>query len=541
MQVRNIILALSLFAAFSMVYAAPQYRLVSGTRGVIFSIENVQVEPEVQVELIDGNLSVNIKDATKDSLYSKTVVFPEGFWADSMASSHGEGVAQLMFYNFKLSIEDMQKKFNASRFLLLVSPMKSMEFDKVLFESDNGNAAVVTNYSISNRDGMEKLSFFGMNFDQARVARNDKGILVSFDNGLEKIEPITKLNAANLTDSVLFTVSPSGVPALQIYSNEDEGYLSLMEVTKNNLRILFVDNREKDKNSVALSDGNGFRSFVIDETIGSDSKVEEVASTDVAPTQTETEVAAVQESAPAADPSVILYLIKDNVNIRSTPSTKNSDNIIGKYPFGTKMVSNHKEGAWYSVVINGSVNGWVYKTLVEDSASITETQWDAIYNHQAKANNTPVLDEFNSPGTDPLLADNKNDVFSLDSSNAKAEIADSSSLAKPEVDKKEEVVIKQYKKYGRDPFLPLTNTDFLKPKLPKIDMINLVGIIYDPQQGLALFEEIVDGEIVSFSMRVGEKVENGKLLRIYERKVVFLMQESDISYTVEKELLDKKE
>ncbi len=156
------------------------------------------------------------------------------------------------------------------------------------------------------------------------------------------------------------------------------------------------------------------------------------------------------------------------------------------------------------------------------------------------ASNEPVLDEFNSPGSDPLLANNKADVFSVDSLKGDS-ASDSSSLKEPEVVKAEKIAIKQYKKYGRDPFLPLTTTDFLKPKLPKLDQMNLVGLIYDPTAGIALFEELVNGEMVSFSMKANEKVENGKLLRIYEQKVVFLMWESDISYTVEKELLSKKE
>jgi len=93
-----------------------------------------------------------------------------------------------------------------------------------------------------------------------------------------------------------------------------------------------------------------------------------------------------------------------------------------------------------------------------------------------------------------------------------------------------------YRKKGRDPFLPLDKSNFIREGLPNVNNITLVGILYDDTDALALFEERNGSDITSFTMKIGDPVFSGKLLRIEPSKVVFLLRESTFSYTVEKEL-----
>ncbi len=522
----------------------PSYRLVSGERGVILSIDNVTKEPTVHVELIDGNLTINIPGSGVSSSYAKTYSLGKKYWADSIASTNSNGVAQLVFYNFRLSIEDMQKKFTKTRFLLLISPSKSEAFDNVLFVGESNSKApvstapvtsakdsvkknvaagdsivakqpIVNEISIVNRDGLEFVTISGSTLNSAKVIRDEKGISVDFGTALKLGTLKNKFPVSYLVDSS--RVSKDGL--LHLYFKSKDGNYSFASISENLISLVFSDTREYEVPVVmGVSKAKTYKYVV---------KTPKVVVT-----------ADASNSTSNAAVTSVVYLIKDNVNIRRTPVTTSSSNIIGKFAFGARFVSESKDGEWFKIRLESGEEAFVSTKMAQDSTRITVAQWDAIHNSSAvKAK--PVVDEFNSPGSDPLLNDKQKSGFKLDSASAKqnGNVAKQDSASAP----KEVVQIKPYKKMGRDPFLPLTSTNFVKPKMPKVDKLTLVGVIYDPRDGIALFDEVVNGKTLSFSMRVGEKVENGKLLKIYERKVVFLMQESDFTYTIEKELLVKKE
>ncbi len=557
MRINNLIFALSIFAGITVGNASPQFRLVSGERGVIFSVEDVSSEPTIDVELIDGDLSVVVSDySLSDSTLSESVILNDGFWADSVVANVSSSKLELVFYNFSLPIEDMQKKFSDSRLILLLSQTTAKEFDTLLFQKTHSDDAVVTSAQVISRDGLEFLSLNGENLDEVDVQHNEGIYLLQFPNGVD-LENTVTVPEEFLIKSVSSKVMGSGTASIEITIGEGEGYLSLLESTDSKIKIIFTDTRERNESSVeAFGDTQTF-SYVLDEQLGITEDVVELVDeesvTEVAkPVETNSEETdAIEENIATVDDieesfaeeneqSQIVYIVRDNVNIRSTPNSSSEENLIGQYPLGTKLVVKAKEGAWFNVLLSGNTTGWVYKTMVQDSGEITDSQWDAIYNSNASTEESALLDEFNSPGEDPLLGD-ASDVFTVDSSD-NAVMNGENSLPEPEPEVDEDtVVIESYTKYGRDPFLPLNSSDFLKPALPAIDEITLVGITYSPQNGWAQFEESVDGDLVSFTMQAGEKVENGKILRIYEDKVVFLMWESDISYTVEKELTDEKE
>ena len=70
--------------------------------------------------------------------------------------------------------------------------------------------------------------------------------------------------------------------------------------------------------------------------------------------------------------------------------------------------------------------------------------------------------------------------------------------------------------------------------LPLVENLTLVGILYDDAERLALCEDRLNGN-QPFSFRELDPVDKGKVLKIYQDKVVFLITEFGISrsYTLE--------
>jgi len=510
--------ALLCFFLFAIGISSPLFRLVSGERGVILSIDNITKEPTVQVELIDGNLAVNILGSSVDSALPATYKFGKGSFADSLLTSNSNGVAQLEFFNFKPSHEKIQKKFTGNRFLLLLSGEKTTTFDsKIFLNTDNLIKPKVSDISIFNRDGLEFVSIKGSGLGNKKVTKEVGFVLFELNSPLKKGFVKTKFPTPYITDSLV--VNSNGL--LKLSYRAKEGVVSVVKTSDTAIEIVISDLREKDIPTVmSFSNAKSFKYPIkVSKVSNSDNSFSKKDSTKL-----------------HDDKKTVVYLIKDNVNVRRSTKTTDASNIIGKFAIGTRFISDKKDGSWYRIILESGEFAWVNESMAFDSIRVTSEQWDAI--NSVKGNNSkPLVDEFNSPGKDPLLTNKSNGAFSLDSVKKKAVILNTDSSRAS----KQASQIKPYKKLGRDPFLPLTSTDFVKPKLPKVDRLSLVGVIYDPRDGIALFDELVDGKNISFSMRVGETVENGKLLKIYERKVVFLMQESDFTYTIEKELLVKKE
>lgn len=89
----------------------------------------------------------------------------------------------------------------------------------------------------------------------------------------------------------------------------------------------------------------------------------------------------------------------------------------------------------------------------------------------------------------------------------------------------------RYHRNGRDPFVPYGN--FLESSfgLPFIENLRLVGILFDDGDRIALLED-KKSDNRPFTMREEDRVERGKVLKIYRDKVVFLITEYGISRSV---------
>lgn len=207
-----------------------------------------------------------------------------------------------------------------------------------------------------------------------------------------------------------------------------------------------------------------------------------------------------------------LVVDRNIVNLRQLPSADAA--ITGKAKQGEKLTAAQKKEQWYQVKDKNGVFVWIHESVV----SIQEPQSIEEYS-------TPVTPPTHTPIKDSVkteIADNT--VNNIDTTAVVAVIEPKKNIA--------------YKRKGRDPFLPLDKSNFIREGLLNINDVNieLVGILYDAEDAIALFEERRDKEIISFAMKVGDPVVSGKLLKIEQNRVVFLLRETDFSYTVEKEL-----
>jgi hypothetical protein len=83
-----------------------------------------------------------------------------------------------------------------------------------------------------------------------------------------------------------------------------------------------------------------------------------------------------------------------------------------------------------------------------------------------------------------------------------------------------------YSSYGfRDPFVEVKS---LENDSLNIDNLTLVGIFYENQKSMALLSNTkVEG--LSYTLHEGDSVKNGKVLKISQTGVLFLLQEYGVS------------
>lgn len=100
--------------------------------------------------------------------------------------------------------------------------------------------------------------------------------------------------------------------------------------------------------------------------------------------------------------------------------------------------------------------------------------------------------------------------------------------------------IVRYHSSGRDPFRPLFHDSLGSYGKPDVASLKLVGILYDNSDRMALFED-VRNQNKPYIIRENDGVENGKLLKIYKNKVVFLIDEYGISHSFTLQLKNSSE
>lgn len=89
----------------------------------------------------------------------------------------------------------------------------------------------------------------------------------------------------------------------------------------------------------------------------------------------------------------------------------------------------------------------------------------------------------------------------------------------------------RYHRKGRDPFLPYLSSVESDLGLPFVENLRLVGILYDNRDRIGLLEDKKNNNR-PFTLREEDRVERGKVLKIYRDRIVFLITEYGISRSV---------
>lgn len=189
--------------------------------------------------------------------------------------------------------------------------------------------------------------------------------------------------------------------------------------------------------------------------------------------------------------------VKGGINFRSSPNSSSKENIVAVLELGVRAELLSKSGAWFKVKTERSGKvGWLHGSLVKPvEAAIAESNEKEVEIVDAKTV---------SQNPDPVVTEVKQKPHGSTKPN-----------------------IKEYKIFGRDPFLPLDKCDFLLPDLPNVEEAELVGIIYDNMDRIALIEtKGKKGQLESHTLRENTTIYNGRVLKIQEDAVVFLISEA---------------
>jgi hypothetical protein len=193
------------------------------------------------------------------------------------------------------------------------------------------------------------------------------------------------------------------------------------------------------------------------------------------------------------------------------------ENLLDSLHIGDKgtLITHHK--GWYFVHIdNRNDSGWVSSTHIKDSASVTKRQWEkiAIYRKNLK-----IKKRKNTAQTKNVL---KKDAFIQS-------VEKITQIPKIVVESEEKFLkMTRYRIYGRDPYLPLNNYEFIESDLPNIEQCKLVGILFDENLKVALIENKANGE--AFSLKENSDILNGRVLKINRKKVTFLLNSMGYSH-----------
>ena len=210
-----------------------------------------------------------------------------------------------------------------------------------------------------------------------------------------------------------------------------------------------------------------------------------------------------------------MVVITDRVNIRGTPSLKG--NITGKLQQGDTVYVVNTSDKWYKIH-SKEARGFIFSSLVRSvDMAIAVPSTIAINNNSPEVSATP-----SAPATPSVTQ-----VSTTVSSDSPLPSPSPSVNSRDEVNSKAKKGIR-YTGVGRDPFEPIVPSSVSASGLPFAENLHLVGILYDDADRIALCED-THNDNQPFALREHDAVEKGKVLKIYQDKVVFLITEFGIS------------
>ncbi len=193
-----------------------------------------------------------------------------------------------------------------------------------------------------------------------------------------------------------------------------------------------------------------------------------------------------------------------------------SSAVVRKLNVGDTLFSNDRRGEWY-VVDDGDRSAYVPASEVkrlEEVTSADEAQLRKLVNRQ--------ISRMQDGSGNVSLRENELGVTKEVTIGENRAPGDTGAVAPSRAPKQRY----SYSSFGRrDPFVP-----FEEPEIEglSIDEVQLVGIIWDSETPLAIFEDVrLRG--VSYTLREGDEVVNGNVYKITKDEVVFLLTEFGVS------------
>jgi hypothetical protein len=242
---------------------------------------------------------------------------------------------------------------------------------------------------------------------------------------------------------------------------------------------------------------------------------------------------------PVPQETTTMVVRSNVVNFRSSPSTRSS--VIGKLSRGDKVTVVEKTNKWCKVQTENGT-GFIYASLLKEPEP--EMAPDAAVATAAATESQPA--ETAAPQKPTPAQEQIRKVATTPPQDPSAKTVDISpqqmlqqTVEKTDAPQTRKRVIR-YSATGRDPFEPLVKESISLKGLPLVEDLNLVGVLIDDNDRIALCEDGSNGNH-PFAFREHDRVEKGKVLRIYQDKVVFLITEYGISRSYTLHLVDENQ
>lgn len=242
------------------------------------------------------------------------------------------------------------------------------------------------------------------------------------------------------------------------------------------------------------------------------------------------------------------YLVAsgDNVNVRSSPAV-DAQNVVARLARGESVALLEERKGWKRIQTGDNTRGWVNSSLVatRSEVPVEVAQASTPANVQPRAVTASVLPALGAvaaamagqpPANVPIPSPSAPPPAAV-SSNPSATVDAVATLTGPS--RADSVILPpaarlvQYTNLGRDPFVPYSRK--IDEGLPTVDNLQLVGILYDQSDRIALLQDEMFLE-KSYALREHEAVSGGTVWRITANSVIFLVTELGISRTITLEL-----
>jgi hypothetical protein len=211
-----------------------------------------------------------------------------------------------------------------------------------------------------------------------------------------------------------------------------------------------------------------------------------------------------------------VLIVADDVNIRKQPSVSSA--AISKVMKGTYAQRISSNNGWTRISVNG-MSGWISSKFVNEPSQLAiaaqEKLSSEVLSQDAKVEENIDLK--------PELHTLSNDSIAIQKV--------SQQIGEEEIfrdEKSEPDNVIRYHQKGRDPFEPLFRDSLIQRGKASIDQLQLVGVLIDGNDKVALLED-KSTKKQAFTLRENDAVENGKVLKVFPDKVVFLLTEFGIS------------